>query len=386
MFCVTFSFRMMKPLRVEEVVILILLTCIHILSLTANNLPPTIQQVVSSYCPYSDLCHSQARLTTNGSERTSCCAHCSCDNDCGRFDNCCIDQDRSNSYSSRVIPCKSTLTKDLINNNGFQSESEPRYYKLEDTCPPNENNMTLIQKCQGYSKEHLEDFVWVSDKQTGMIYQNGHCAQCHGVNEYITWSIRTSCGNILSQGRSVDSTLLSNLCDIVNEVPSQEETRAETYSCTIYIHSECNITGNWEEYDTNMDTACKRYNWTYFHIDQIINSAQAYKNVFCFLCNMPKNVDVPDDHCPDLSRYLYNNARTNKGGLSVLIDVKNYEEPLSPQSKACEAYEVWDPFMVSMEQGRIQAGADPEILERGFMWFKIWICFSDFISFFLNNP
>ena len=82
---------------------------------------------------------------------------------------------------------------------------------------------------------------------------------------------------------------------------------------------------------------------------------------------MPKNVDVQDDHCPDLSRYLYNNARTNKGGLSVLIDVKNYEEPLSPQSKACEAYEVRDPFMVSMEQGQIQAGADPEILKRGFI-------------------
>ena len=344
-----FSLRMRSPLPVKESVILILLTCIHILSLNANNLPPPIQEVVSSYCPYSDLCQSPARLTRNGSERTSCCAQCSCDNDCWRFDNCCIDKDSNNSYSSRVMSCKSTLTKDLINNNGFKSNIEPRHYRIEDTCPPSEVNSTLIQKCQGFSKEHLEDFVWVTDKQTGMIYQNKHCAQCRGVSEYTTWSVRTSCGNILSQGGSVDSTLLSNFCDIVNEAPSQEEARADTYACTIAMYSECNVTGRWDEYDVIIDTACRLYNWTYFNIHQIRKYAIAYKNVFCFLCNMPKNVDVPSDHCPDLTRYLYYNARTNSGKLSVLIDVKNYEERLSPQNKVCHAYEVWDSYMVSIQ-------------------------------------
>ena len=337
---------MRSPLPLKESVILIFL--IHILSLNAINLPPPIQQVVLSYCPYTDLCQYQARLSTNGSERISCCAHCSCDNDCERFENCCIDKDRSNIHSTSVMPCKSTLTKDLINNNGLKSDIEPRHYRIEDTCPPSEVNSTLIQKCQGYMKENVEDFVWVSDKQTGIIYQNRHCALCHGSNEYSAWSIRTSCDEILSQGRSVDSTLLSNMCDINNEAPSIEKTRVETYACTIYMHSECNITGNWEEYDTKMDTACKQYNWTYIHIDQIRNSAQAYKNVFCFLCNMPKNVDVPGDHCPDLGKYLYNNARANSDILTVLLDGKNYQERLSQQNKVCQASEVWDSYMVSI--------------------------------------
>ena len=282
---------METPTQVKEAVIVILL--IQTLSINANNLSPTLQQAISSYCPYTDLCHSPARLTTNGSERASCCAQCSCDNDCLRLDNCCLDKGRSKIQNTRALPCKSTLTKDLINDNGITSDIEPRTYKMEDTCPPNEVNITLKQKCQGYIKENLEDFVLVSDKQTGMIYQNRHCAECHGVTDYTQWSIRTSCYELLSQDRSFKSMLVSDRCDIVNEVPSSEKSRADSFACFIPGYSECNTTGLWEKYDSDIVAACKQYNWTYFQIRDLANRVKTYKNVFCFLCNMPANVEIP---------------------------------------------------------------------------------------------
>ena len=334
-----------------DTVIVILL--IHILSINANNLSPTLQQAISSYCPYTDVCQSPARLTTNGNKRASCCAQCSCDNDCWRLDNCCLDKDRSKIHNTRALPCKSTLTKDLINDNGITSDIEPRTYKMEDTCPPNEVNITLKQKCQGYIKENLEDFVLVSDKQTGMIYQNRHCAECHGVAEYTQWSVRTSCYELLSQDRSFKSTLISDICDIVNEVPSSEKTRAESFACFIPKYSECNTTGLWEKYDSDIVAACKQYNWTYFQIRELANRVKTYKNVFCFLCNMPANVEIPSDHCIDIDDYLFGKERTAFQDLTLLLDMNAYLGTTTQHSTACQVDEVWDSYMVSRKERKI---------------------------------
>ena len=339
------------PTQVKEAVFVILL--IQTLSINANYLSPTLQQAISSYCPYTDLCQSPARLATNGSERTSCCAQCSCDNDCWRLDNCCPDKDRSKIHNIRTLPCKSTLTKDFINDNGITSDIEPRTYKMEDTCPPNEVNITLKQKCQGYIKENLEDFVLVSDKQTGMIYQNRHCAECHGVTDYTQWSIRTSCYELLSQDRSFKSTLISDRCDIVNEVPSSEKAHAESFACFIPDYSECNTTGLWEKYDSDIVAACKQYNWTYFQIRELANRVKTYKNVFCFLCNMPSNVEIPSDHCIDIDDYLFRKERTAFQDLTLLLDMNANLGTTTQHNTACQVDEVWDSYMVSRKERKI---------------------------------
>ena len=344
---------METPTQVKEAVIVILL--IQRLSINANNLSPTLQQAISSYCPYTDLCQSPARLTTNGNERTSCCAQCSCDNDCWRLDNCCPDKDRSKIHNTRALPCKSTLTKDFINDNGIRSIIEPRTYRIEDICPASEVNKTLIEKCQGYIKDNLEDYVLVSDKQTGMIYQNRHCAECHGVTEYTQWSIRTSCYQLLSQERSFETTLISDRCDIVNEVPSSEKARAESFTCFIPIYSECNMTGLWEKYDSDIVAACNQYNWTYFQIKQMANRVETYKNVFCFLCNTPANVEIPSDHCIDIDGYLFLNQRTQFRSLTILLDMNTYLGTTTRHSTVCQMDELWDSYMVSMH-ARIQRG------------------------------
>ena len=336
---------METPTQVKETVIVILL--IHTLSIYVNSLSPTLQHVISSYCPYTDLCQSPARLTTNGNERTSCCAQCSCDNDCWRLDNCCLDKDRSKIHNTRALPCKSTLTKDFMNDHGLRSNIEPRTYRMEDTCPSSEVNKTLIEKCQGYSKDNLEDYVLVSDKQTGMIYQNRHCAECHGVTEYTQWSIRTSCYELLSQDTSFKSTLISDRCDIVNEFPSSEKAHAESFACFIPDYSECNKTGLWEKYDSDIVAACKQYNWTYFQIIELANRVETYKNVFCFLCNTPANVEIPSDHCINIGDYLFGKERTAFQDLTLLLDTNTYLGTTAQHSTACQVDEVWDSYMVS---------------------------------------
>ena len=57
--------------------------------------------------------------------------------------------------------------------------------------------------------------------KTVSFYQNYHCAICHGVDNWVTWNLRTNCyDRLIETGfKNTAATLLSEDCEIINEVP-----------------------------------------------------------------------------------------------------------------------------------------------------------------------
>ena len=301
-----------------------------------------LQDIVSSYCPYARLCHSPAELKTNGSGTVSCCAPCSCDVDCSSFSNCCPDT-TLNEKSSSAFECKSTMTKSFNSTQIVLNDVDNGKYWILATCPSSEVNETLVQKCSGKSKEALADYVWVSDKKTGRIYQNRYCAICHRVNEYTSWLIRTRCPVVMKEQDIPVAKLLTGECDIINEVPKSEEIGSETFSCHNDSYSECNITELWASHDESIERACKEIQWPFFDVNPQAGLSQAYRNVFCYICNQPDGVTAPANDCKNRDK---DGTRTDALGYSVLLRSVDYID--SHQTDGCREHEVWDTYVVSM--------------------------------------
>ena len=100
----------------------------------------------------------------------------------------------------------------------------------------------------------------MSDVSSGEIYNNRHCAACHGVKEWKSWRIRTSSQNILRANfPNLTDVIMSDDCSIINELPEDEEKDAEKFRCFIPEVSACNVTGLWKQYDAAIDAACLHY-------------------------------------------------------------------------------------------------------------------------------
>ena len=120
-------------------------------------------------------------------------------------------------------------------------------YLIYDACPDNSSTSHLNDKCKGIDKTELEDYVWVTSKETGHIYQNIHCAICQGVKTWITWRVRTTCHEVKAADfEHVTDILLNPKCDIINEVPDELNETIWKYRCYIPdSYSRCNMSGGW---------------------------------------------------------------------------------------------------------------------------------------------
>ena len=318
-----------------------------------------IQDLVSSFCPYTSFCHSPAKHKTNNQQTNSCCVDCSCEDDCWKYETCCPDKEIIPN-NLPVVPCKAPLIKPTKNDTNssynWLEEVGPTRYRVEDRCPPGEKNITLIQKCSRPINGSLEDFVWVSDKVSGKIYQNRHCAYCNGVTELTNWLLRIFCSRIMTlETSTILDALLSSSCGTHNEVPKIEEVRAEAFACHITTTNECNMTGLWKTYDAAIAKACKASYWPYFHESTTPGLVTSFRNVFCFLCNS-MTVSLPSDLKVCKLR-SYSGGRSEWiSSFSALLDIDDY---LNLNRKTqywnrCDINEVWDDYMVSCFQANTQ--------------------------------
>ena len=302
-----------------------------------------VRELGAKFCPYTNFCSLEASKQIIDVTLTPCCRPCFCDDDCWELDNCCPDKEAITEASSDLIPCKSTKVKlprlDKRDTLIFGSE----YFRVIDTCPSTEENLTLIGLCKGGNKDVFEDYIWVSDYRDGRIYQNLHCAKCHKIDSYVSWQVKTTCKDILhTDFVNVKKMLLqSDSCDIINLVPDNQEAMAVKYECfenRLAADTTCNEAQHEQLGNLSQDivAACKHSTWPY------MRNYHADRNVFCFICNNGLETEMKD-----LCERSTHSKKDFPGRFSAIINYR--EKPVEHERKehcGCHRNEVLDKYMV----------------------------------------
>ena len=296
-----------------------------------------VRETASKLCPFTNFCYTNASKILKRSDRVPCCRPCFCDDDCWALGNCCPDkEDKLNKPVPNNLTCKDSFVKRLNTDRG-----QARRYKIVDVCPNAEQATNTSEKCSG-EKTSIEDYIWVSD-ENGTIFQNMHCAECHGIKTVLHWKLRTKCGQIFHANFiTFSDVLLSDNCNIRIEAPEQLRAVTEKYQCydEYFRFPHCNITGLWSHSNTDIETACEQSIWPYL-------SLGSYKNMFCFLCNHDSDTG-PYEACSDPF-----GSMKGKIPYSFLIDYEKFsgdaKEKKEPYNN-CAIDEVMDTFMVRQLQ------------------------------------
>ena len=251
--------------------------------------------------------------------------------------------------------CKRSASKLKVGYEHVTDTSAP--YLVIDTCPKNNSKPRLNNKCKGIRKMNLEDYVWVSDKETKHIYQNVYCAICHGVTVWIPWKVRTTCKDVITADfDSAVELLLSPACDIINEEPEDSQTHIRKLKC--YIFSEyildtyggCKMSGNMAQYNNITRAACETVNLPFYQISPRTTLISEEFNMFCQACNRhPSSWDFYDTVCPKRG-----NDSAEKSGLHGFSTLINFVQLKSDQEKfACGISEAFDQVQVSSHKSLI---------------------------------
>ncbi|KAK3608628.1 hypothetical protein CHS0354_042625 [Potamilus streckersoni] len=280
-------------------------------------------------CLSSDIDASFAR----GSEPMydGCCQMCYCTKTCHLYDACCPDLVHELptrlSWENRLYTCHHPQMKPYGSSPVNSSSSW-----MVTKCPTGYTNLTTISNCEILQRSlSLEDYVPVTDANSGFSYRNKYCALCNNVNEvdWLYWIPIVKCDDVFKQTSwsIVDDIWNSPLCNLVfNNPPGR---------ITEYCHaviSECNITGRWRTYDPVVESACHAFT-------AVFNST--YRNLFCFLCNGGIEVNA----CPDVEfpLHLYSFSAILNLQTDRLVTVKD-DVSGDTDIHRCINNQVYDPY------------------------------------------
>ena len=207
-----------------------------------------ILNVSRDLCPFTDFCSMSSTEMLTNETVFPCCSDCSCDvSTCYQTENCCPDIEPMPDEVSDLI-CANTMTKlDILARTSIHNgiaDGIKRYYIIT-SCPKDYKDDLIESKCNGKNQTDLDDLLWVSDLESGTIYQNYYCAMCHEVENWLTWNLRTNCYTKLMETgfKNITATLLSDDCNIVNEVPESKREDSRKYQCYIPDFTSCTNSG-----------------------------------------------------------------------------------------------------------------------------------------------
>ena len=317
------------------------LAYLYLLIVRANDIcnhSKPVELVDLDICPFTNFCHRNATAVLK-EDMVPCCTPCSCSDNCWEQGNCCPDKDIIGHHVPD-LECVLTMVKESepagrIAYNGYKYGI--KRYRIVTSCPKEEYNKTLVEKCAGHNKTSILDYTWVTDESTGRIYQN---EQCHAVDRYFKWQIRTTYSPaLLANPSSLPNSIHSRHCELFVELPDDKVHSADNYRCYKADRAECNITGLWRDYDASVDLACRTYSSP---IIDYFPKSLVYKNIFWYYCNGLKAQQFTQS-CPDLSE---GGKGASTKSFSALIDFT--ERQPSGVASVCSQHEIFDEFIVSI--------------------------------------
>ena len=142
----------------------------------------------TTICPNTDWCLTEAQQElTYPVHYGPCCTNCNSNDDSMGTNICCSDKTTDYGSPSKRV-CKSTIVK----KRGLHKDREfydgfidgINSYFIPDRCPTDEQGIDVNEKCLSIDKTTLDDYICVSDTTTDKIFQNHHCAKCHGIKDW----------------------------------------------------------------------------------------------------------------------------------------------------------------------------------------------------------
>ena len=208
-------------------------------------------------------------------------------------------------------------------------------------CDPEYNDKVTITLCEKKQTE-LDSLVPVTEPLTNTHYKNKYCAYCNGVlttSYLITWKLLVYSNQYVSfSTKNIVSTTKETRGNIFFIPPDTVKVRQCTSSYTI---GTCNVTGDWNVYDKDFETACDIYLDPYTDPFGI-----TYKNIFCYSCNTPTfGIGDGNDevHCPSQER---EKSKVDPA-FSAIIDPKSFDKSGNQDSLYCTSHQFEDRKLVS---------------------------------------
>ena len=234
-------------------------------------------------CPYTKICEKATK-------DTACCGACSCEDDCG--DNCCFRNGTTAKFTGSRQECLH-VQRELPG----KQVSNYRTYKIVRTCRIPE--MALYIR---FMKPTQQDDSWkyklspVFSNRTNITYYNMKYAECNDEfdADVVHWDRIEYCASVPGQTyEDLHNAIHEGSCDTLYKPPEQyRDLIQECYKIDV---DACNIAGEWDYYDEQIERGCKDLRFPYIHKDvfDMRREPTVFANIFCYLCNNKRDISVP---------------------------------------------------------------------------------------------
>lgn len=265
--------------------------------------------------------------------------------------NCCPDHVTDGTINDPSIPsAQCHFLNEILNEQRLNSKRKMSFYsdyayRVIDFCPEENVAKKLFRQCKRPSRYF--DYAPVSSSDGNMLFKNKYCAECHGYVDVVPWKLYLvdECAKLDSQffqtASERESFIYSN-CLLYSTPPNKhfsQKVLCPTLFFDNYV-SECNRTGMLESFDAHIKEMCENPTE---RVNSIYTAGkEAFKNVFCFLCN--KN-ETHEDMCPIIDDG--NLAFSYMPQFKILINTKQWEKITDDSKTRCSTTEVYDHYLVS---------------------------------------
>jgi len=252
-------------------------------------------EIQQGICLQNSLCNvTFSFILFRPSPRGKCCGDCSCDLDTCQIRGTCCPDILLTTFGE--FPPRQKTPQNCIQMN-IGSTSQEGIYGV-DNCPVAADK-ELKRKCtQEYTRQTIYDLYDITpcvDKMSTTVYRNKYCALCNSNQEkdldLLYFEIKFICSQMLENGLGgnydeiLDKIFSEKVCSVSfsNPLPCVGENCNSDKFCNVAVSS-CNVTGNWKDYDADIEEACLSYTSNY--MDPSMGPfGERFKNVFCYICN-----------------------------------------------------------------------------------------------------
>jgi hypothetical protein len=210
-------------------------------------------------------------------------------------------------------------------------------------CHSNFTSREMQDLCQSQEAKEKSLTTLLPVFANGIVYRNRYCAVCNFVSEshIIPFQGQVACPSNTGVYATSIVSLLQTLesekrCNIFYYNPKNVNAIwSNGCNASAGFIRECNVTGEWDYYDPDVEQACLSYTHVY---------KTFYRNVFCYMCN---NATNPLMRCSEIIGGDDNGLR--KGSFTALLRFSEEiqdETVDNPETQPCRKGEIFDIIQV----------------------------------------
>lgn len=213
-------------------------------------------RLVKEFCGFEQKC---AEYHTDVEQmEDSCCKPCECIETCKEKETCCADIEE---LANTTDVIKQQCLPAAYMPEGVQELTGINSYYTRAHCPEEFEDSNIKEKCENKTAHSLDDITFVSSEDGTFVYKNKFCGLCHGEKRTIPWSLTISldCGvTLFGQNLTLKNILLTLLTKCAISMTEPRHLAVENTVCfdRSLLISECNNTGEWEQFDSDLQELC----------------------------------------------------------------------------------------------------------------------------------